>query len=230
MAEGVARGRIHCDSYAGLRALLLPASKRANSKKRRRNGPRLLRIEDAGRWTAISASPQAVGVSVHTDTMEHTARTLLRRYGVICWRLLDREAAWLPPWRDLVRIYRRLEARGEIRGGRFIAGLSGEQFALPEAIGMLREVRRQPFDGALVCLAAGDPANMLGSILPGNRIPRATNTRVLFQDGMAVATCVGKNIEWLQPIPDHLRLVAQQLLTLEPVTRRSRQLWLAAAA
>ena len=60
------------------------------------------------------------------------------------WRLLEREAAWLPPWRDLLRVYRRLEARGDIRGGRFVAGFSGEQFALPEAVGMLREVRRKP--------------------------------------------------------------------------------------
>ena len=75
------------------------------------------------------------------EVVEHVARTLLRRYGVVFWRLLEREADWLPPWRDLLRCLRRLEARGEIRGGRFVAGLSGEQFALPEAIGLLREVR-----------------------------------------------------------------------------------------
>ena len=78
------------------------------------------------------------------EAVEHAARALLRRYGVVFWRLLEREAAWLPPWRDLLRVYRRLEARGEIRGGRFVAGFSGEQFALPEAIGLLRETRRKP--------------------------------------------------------------------------------------
>ena len=78
------------------------------------------------------------------EAVEHVARTLLRRYGVVFWRLLAREADWLPPWRDLLRVYRRLEARGEIRGGRFVAGFSGEQFALPEAVGTLREVRRRP--------------------------------------------------------------------------------------
>ena len=100
-------------------------------------------------------------------------RTLLRRYGVVFWRLLEREAAWLPPWRDLLRVYRRLEARGEIRGGRFVAGFSGEQFALPEAIGTLREVRRQPDADELVSLSGADPLNLVGILTPGARLRRA---------------------------------------------------------
>ena len=81
--------------------------------------------------------------------VEHIVDTLLRRYGVVFWRLLEREAAWLPPWRDLLRVLRRLEARGDIRGGRFVAGISGEQFALPEAVELLRETRaRRPLPGA----------------------------------------------------------------------------------
>ena len=94
----------------------------------------------AGRWRAARRRQPA---RRPTEAIEHIARTLLRRYGVVFWRLLEREADWLPPWRDLLRVYRRLEARGEIRGGRFVAGFSGEQFALPEAVGMLREVRRK---------------------------------------------------------------------------------------
>ena len=111
----------------------------------------------AGRWcgAAPAAGDAEAGArrrAAHRrrPTLEHVARILLRRYGVVFWRLLEREAAWLPPWRELLRVYRRLEARGEIRGGRFVAGLSGEQFALPEAIPLLREVRRRPHDGALV--------------------------------------------------------------------------------
>ena len=88
----------------------------------------------AGRWRAAPA-PQRRHAAQADEAVEHLARTLLRRYGVVFWRLLEREAAWLPPWRDLLRVYRRLEARGEIRGGRFVAGFSGEQFALPEAVG-----------------------------------------------------------------------------------------------
>src|SRR6185312_13768966 len=77
------------------------------------------------------------------ETIEHIAKGLLKRWGVVFWRLLAREADWLPPWRDLLMCYRRLEARGEIRGGRFVAGFTGEQYALPEAIGLLREARRK---------------------------------------------------------------------------------------
>ncbi len=82
--------------------------------------------------------------SLATAAVEYAARALLARYGVVFWRLLTQEPGWLPPWRDLLRVYRRLEARGEIRGGRFVAGFSGEQFALPDAVGLMREIRRSP--------------------------------------------------------------------------------------
>ena len=102
--------------------------------------------------------------------IEHVARTLLRRYGVVFWRLIEREAAWLPPWRELLRVYRRLEGRGEIRGGRFVAGFSGEQFALPDAIGMLREIRRQPDADTWVAVSGADPLNLAGILTPGPKI------------------------------------------------------------
>ena len=113
------------------------------------------------------------------------ARTLLRRYGVVFWRLLAREAEWLPPWRDLLRVYRRLEARGEIRGGRFVAGFSGEQYALPDAIGLLREVRRRPASGELVSLSGADPLNLAGILTPGAKLAALTGNRLLFRDGVA---------------------------------------------
>jgi ATP-dependent Lhr-like helicase len=103
----------------------------------------------------------------------------------------------LPAWRELVRVYHRLEARGEIRGGRFITGLSGEQFALPEAIAALRQVRRRPLDGAWLRLAAVDPANLLGSVLPGDKVPRVPGARVLYRDGLAVAKWVAGELTWL---------------------------------
>ena len=187
LAELVVRGRVNCDSYAGLRALLVPPSKRASAAARAARARRRA-VRHRGRRALVAdpapARPCARGATArsrarpHDGDVEHVARTLLRRYGVVCWRLLEREAAWLPPWRELVRVYRRLEARGEIRGGRFIAGLSGEQFALPEAIAPLREVRRQPPDDALVCLAAADPANLLGTVLPGAKVPRVAGSRV----------------------------------------------------
>src|SRR4029079_19498403 len=148
-----------------------------------------LGIADAGRWSLIRSSSAGVDTSAAAsavvpprrldgDPLAHGARILLRRYGVVCWRLLEREAAWLPPWRDLVRVYRRLEARGESRAGRFIAVLTGEQFALPEAVASMREVRRRPADEALVCLAASDPANLLGTVVAGAKGARVAGAAV----------------------------------------------------
>ena len=123
--------------------------------------------------------------------VEHIARTLLRRYGVVLWRLLEREAARLPPWRDLLRVYRTLESRGEIRGGRFVAGIPGEQYALPEAVGLLRETRRQGPRGSLVSISAADPLNLVGILTPGPRIPALTGNRILFEDGLPAAVLAG---------------------------------------
>ena len=131
-------------------------------------------MEDAGRWAlAHRARPAPAGPQASPEAVEHVARRLLLRYGVVFWRLLEREADWLPPWRDLLRVYRRLEARGEIRGGRFVAGFSGEQFALPDAVGMLREVRRQPASDAWVSLSGADPLNLVGILTPGAEARRA---------------------------------------------------------
>ncbi|HEY0878737.1 MAG TPA: DEAD/DEAH box helicase [Zeimonas sp.] len=208
LSELVMHGRVRCDSYAGLRALLVPPSRRAAPSRHRRAS--LSGIEDAGRWALVGRSADAP----QPGDVEHVARTLLRRYGVVCWRLLEREAQWLPPWRDLVRVYQRLEARGEIRGGRFIAGVPGEQFALPEAIALLRASRRAaPQAPQWVCVAAADPANLLGSLLPGTRVPRIAGARVLYRDGVPVATSTGDRLEWLQaPTMEERAIATQHLL------------------
>jgi ATP-dependent Lhr-like helicase len=124
----------------------------------------------------------------------------LRRYGVVFWRLLEREAAWLPPWRDLLRVYRRLEARGEIRGGRFVAGFSGEQFALPEAIGALREVRRKPASDGFVSLSGADPLNLVGTLTPGPKVAALTGNRVLYRDGLPIGVLVGGDVQFLEKL------------------------------
>ncbi|MET0348640.1 MAG: ATP-dependent DNA helicase, partial [Rhizobacter sp.] len=217
LAELVVRGRATCDSFAGLRALMVPASKRTPSRSRfRRRGP-LSGIEDAGRWSLVkppvAADPEA------PEDLEQVVRVLLRRYGVVAWRLLEREAAWLPPWRDLVRLCRRLEARGELRGGRFIAGLSGEQFALPEAVARMREVRRQPAGDTLVCLAAADPANLLGTVLVGPKLPRVAGARVLYRGGLPIATSVSGQVETLVDLDPAELAVARRALSLDPAWR-----------
>ena len=113
------------------------------------------------------------------------------------WRLLEREADWLPPWRDLLRVYRRLENRGEIRGGRFVAGFSGEQYALPDAIGMLREIRRRPVSGGLVSISGADPLNLVGVLTPGPRLPALTGNRLLYRDGIPIALLAGGEVRFL---------------------------------
>ena len=198
LAELVAAGMINSDSYAGLRALLVPPSKRPSPGKRRGRRTALLGIADAGRWALLRRAAAQVNAADSTrpqsdnvEQLEQIARTLLKRYGVVCWRTLAREAAWLPPWRELLRVYHRLEARGEVRGGRFIAGLSGEQFALPEAIGLLRTVRQRAHDGSLISVCGADPLNLVGHAVAGAKVPALTGARVLYRDGMPVATLVG---------------------------------------
>jgi len=132
--------------------------------------------------------------------LEKFARVLLRRYGVVFRRLLEREA-FAGSWYELGRIYRRWEARGEIRGGYFIGGVSGEQFALPEAIGMLRSLRNAPLKGELVTLSAADPLNLAGILTPGPRVAALTNNRILFRDGLPVAALEGGEIRPLSDNP-----------------------------
>lgn len=195
LGELVATGRVNSDSYAGLRALLVPSSKRASARLRqKRRRVSLFGIEHAGRWTLVRRPTHAT-IEMQSrghapELLEHIALTLLRRYGVVFWRLLQREAEWLPPWRDLLRVFHRLEARGEIRGGRFVAGLSGEQFALPDAIATLRKLRQQQCDGTLINLSGADPLNLVGTVLAGNKVPTLTGSRVLYRDGVPIATLV----------------------------------------
>jgi ATP-dependent Lhr-like helicase len=140
------------------------------------------------------------------------ARKLLHRYGVVFWRLLEREADWLPPWRELLRVYRRLEARGEIRGGRFVAGFTGEQFALPDAVGALREVRRKPASGALVSLSAADPLNLVGILTPGPRLAALTGNRLLYRDGIPIALLAGGQVTFLETLEASVQWEARKAL------------------
>ena len=206
LAELVAAGLVASDSFAGLRALLTPSEKRKplGKAKRHRRAP-LFGIEEAGRWSLVKRTPPDAATKrayyePDQDMVEHIVHALLRRYGVVFWRLLQREAAWLPAWRDMLRVLRRLEARGDIRGGRFVAGSSGEQFALPEAITMLRDTRRAETSGVLVSVSGADPLNLVGVIAPGAKLPALLNNRVLYRDGVAIATLAGGEITWLEDL------------------------------
>ncbi len=221
LAELVARGVAHCDSFAGLRALLVPPSKRPSPGRGRRRGA-LGAIEAAGRWALVRRPAPAEEAALaprrrpDPEALEHVARVLLRRYGVVGWRILEREAAWLPPWRELLRVYHRLEARGEVRGGRFIEGLSGEQFALPEAIAPLRRVRGRVPDGQLVEVSALDPLNLSGTVLGGEKVPRTAGARLVYRDGVPVAARVAGEVRWLAALEPPLEEEVRRRLAGEP--------------
>ena len=185
LADLVANGIVVSDSFAGLRALLTPGSRKTQAAARRKHRQPVYEMSSAGRWSILqrNTSPNQ---NDQTQT-EEVAWALLKRYGVVFKRLLEREGISLP-WRVLLRFYHRLEARGDIRGGRFVAGISGEQFALPEAIGMLRAIRRAGPQESLISVSAADPLNLVGIIVPGSRITAHTSNRVLYQDGAPIAT------------------------------------------
>ena len=197
LGELVAQGRVTADSFEGLRALLAPPEKRAplGDTRRPRRRRAITNIEFAGRWSLLRKFPapdvtkdgMEDPASQHRDdALEIFARVLLRRYGVMFRKLLEREAIKVT-WFELGRIYRRLEARGEIRGGYFINGVSGEQFALPEAIGLLRSLRKTKAAGELVILSAADPLNLVGILTPGARIASVWKNQILLRDGVPVA-------------------------------------------
>ena len=188
-----------------MRALLTPSDRRkplarappcAAHGALRHRGRRSLGARPAPGAIRLGGAPTAG----RSRIVDHIADTLLRRYGVVFWRLLEREAAWLPPWRELLRVLRRLEARGEIRGGRFVAGISGEQFALPEAVDLLRETRRAAPHRRWISLSAADPLNLVGNIVPGPKVPAVTNNRVLYRNGIPVAALVAGEVQWIEQL------------------------------
>jgi ATP-dependent Lhr-like helicase len=211
LAELVALGLVTSDSFAGLRALLVPSERRkpfGGGTRRRR--VMSFGMEDAGRWSLVRR-PTAEA-SGKPAAIEHVARALLDRYGVVFWRLLVREAPWLPPWRDLLRVFRRLEARGEIRGGRFVAGFTGEQYALPNAVGMMREIRRRPHTNEFVSISGADPLNLAGILTPGTRLAALTGNRLLYRDGLPVAWLAGGEVVFLTELAVGEQWEARKLL------------------
>ncbi len=151
-------------------------------------------MDTAGRWALLRGDAAADG----GKRVEEIARALLRRYGVVFRALLARESR-LPTWRELAAVYRRLEARGEIRGGRFVSGFGGEQFALADAVGRLRAVRKLDKGGELVALSGADPLNLVGIVTPEARVAGVTPNRVLFRDGLAIAALEGGELRRLAP-------------------------------
>ncbi|HEY0917072.1 MAG TPA: DEAD/DEAH box helicase [Solimonas sp.] len=194
LGELVSHGLLTSDGFAGLRALIAPAEMKARRLRRGGLQAAFANLEGAGRWS-LARPRRAAETPEPAARNEHVVRTLLRRYGVVFRKLVEREPS-LPPWRDLFYVLRRLEARGEVRGGRFVSGFSGEQFALSEAAGSLRR-HREDADAALVTVSACDPLNLTGILLPGERVPATPGNRVLFRGGVPVASRVGGETRYL---------------------------------
>ncbi|HEX7722174.1 MAG TPA: hypothetical protein VF397_08445, partial [Pyrinomonadaceae bacterium] len=219
LGELVFRGMVTADSFTGLRALLTPLSKTTHREveKRRRKRKAVYSMDEAGRWvrfgTHTSGAQQAGGISTEPDreALEAIALKLLQRYGVVFRKILDRESINVP-WRDLLRVYRRLEARGEIRGGRFIGGFSGEQFALADAVTLLRSIRRTPADGSMISVSAADPLNLLGIVVSSGRLSPSSSNRVLYRDGVPIALQEAKEIRFLVEMTPAEQWQARQAL------------------
>ena len=202
LGELAAWGLAASDTFAGLRALIIPAGKRAALGRSARYRPRhgdAYGVSQGGRWSLTSRGMITGDAAADSEALTHLAQVLLRRYGVVFRKVLERESG-LPPWRELLYIYRRLEARGELRGGRFVDGFAGEQFALPEAVGALREVRRREKTGELLSVAAADVLNLVGIVTPGARVPVQGENRVLYRDGVPLAVQVAEEVRFLEAV------------------------------
>jgi ATP-dependent Lhr-like helicase len=177
----VSRGLVSGDGVAGLRRLLKVGMKRRREHRGLGLHPHA-RALPIGRWALWQPGGEPAD---HREAGEAIARQLLRRYGVVFRDLLARERS-LPAWRVLVDIYRRWEAQGEIRGGRFVDGFIGEQYALREAVDALRAVRRVPEDDGPVVISAADPLNMVGIVLPGTRVPPFSALAIAHRNGAVI--------------------------------------------
>lgn len=215
LAELVGRGLVHCDRFSGLRSLLRgakqkPGARRMNQVRRRfglaQGSSWASGVSGAGRWSLLPAVVPPVDAEEAFAMDVYRARVVLRRYGVVFRTLVEREAH-VGRWRQLLPALRHLEAIGEIRGGHFVAGMAGEHFALPEAVGQLRRCRDMEPDAVPVLLSACDPLNLAGVLMGDRVVPRQTGNVLVFHDGVPVAVRQGGEILRLEedPLVDEAR-------------------------
>lgn len=208
LAELVSMARITSDSFTGLRALLTPNKKKPSAHRRR--GRRVMfGVEDAGRWSLLETDKcqhQGQANSRHwqvldEEQLERLIGIYLQRWGVLFRGLLEREL-FAPPWRVLRAALRKMELRGAIRGGRFVAGVGGEQFAFPETVDTLRKFKKQVDSSKLryYSLSAVDPLNLLNLILPNRKLARISKNRVLYENGIPIAVLESDKVSFLKEI------------------------------
>ncbi len=226
LAELVSVGQVTSDSFTGLRALLTPDSRKpgghSNGRRRAAFG-----VEDAGRWTLIEAQELQASDAAKLDSeqLERLVLVYLERWGVVFKRVLERESA-APPWRIVLSKLRSMELQGLVRGGRFIAGLAGEQFALPDTVTALRRFAKnqdaEHRDSEYVCMAAADPVNLLNIVLPDTRLPKVAKNRVLYKDGVALAVLMHDGVKFLRDVQESEQWQIQTLLTQRDYPARLR--------
>ena len=251
LAELVGGGRVTSDSFTGLRALLTPAKKASG---RRRGRSPMFGIEDAGRWSLIDtfqvsnadlepqssaqraqdlASSESHRLSAGTgwnalddEQLERLIAIYLNRWGVLFRGILEREML-APPWRVLLRVLRRMELRGSVRGGRFVAGVGGEQFAFQESVdGLRKKAKSLQAEGSAQpvyhSLAASDPLNLLNLIMPKRKLAKLLNNRVLFEDGVPIAVVEAGEVKFLREVPAQRQWALQQALVQKHFPPRLR--------
>lgn len=214
LSELTALGLVAADGFAGIRSLVAPMKHAIHRMRPGRQGSQRVQHRTAGRWVPFPP-PTAVAV----DRTERWAWLLLQRYGVVFRDLLAREAV-APPWWELVRVYRLLEARGQVQGGRFVTAVGSEQYALPGVVGELREVRDVPADDGFVILSAADPLNLTGILDAGPRVAATRGNAIAYRGGQRVAARVGGRLELQESLPaEQINLLSRQLRMLGSVRR-----------
>jgi len=218
IAELVAVGQVTSDNFTGLRALLTPSSYKLNSQRARRSRTNTYGMERAGRWSLITNETD--GMPLDSSQIERLIFVYLKRWGVLFKQVLEKEFS-PPPWRILVHALRKLELKGTLRGGRFIAGAVGEQFALPETVDRLRQISKEKKQSQLIALSATDPLNLFGIILPGKKVARVAGNRVLYRDGVPIALLESKEVKYLGDVEGVREEIQQALIrrTFPPALR-----------
>ena len=182
LVELFAQGIVTCDHYGGIRALLKPESHRRKISRMRRVNNRSVQI--SGRWSLLANSARHSADSLSAeDINSYVAKVLLRRYGIVFRALLSKEGKFFPAWSGLIRTLRRMEDRGEVRGGRFVSEVAGEQFALPQAIELLRDTRNRKRDNKALTIHSSDPLNLTGIFSQDARVATLATNYLVYRDG-----------------------------------------------